>query len=179
MISLLGLFLMRLPYLYGVALASSLTVLVMLAATMTLLPALLGFAGHGINRLPVPGMNRTPADPDHSRAARWARGIQRRPLITGVASSVLLAMRPPCLGIRFGFPDAGNDPATSTTRIAYDMVAKGFGPGANGALIAVATPPPRPTKPASFSCVTSCALTRGCRRSPHLGQAPPAPASCW
>jgi RND superfamily putative drug exporter len=141
-ISLLGLFLMALPYLYGVALASSLTVLVMLAATLTLLPALLGFAGTSINRLHVPGIRRTPANPDQSRAAHWARWIQRRPLITGAASVVvLLVMAAPLLGIRFGFPDAGNDPKTSTTRVAYDLVAKGFGPGANGPLIAVAATP--------------------------------------
>lgn len=147
MISLLGLFLMRLPYLYGVALASSLTVLVMLAATITLLPALLGFAGTGINRLAVPGLNRSPADPDKSGAARWARGIQRRPLVTGAASVLLLlALATPLFGIRFGFPDAGNDPAASTTRVAYDLVAKGFGPGANGPLIAVAATPDAATQ---------------------------------
>jgi putative drug exporter of the RND superfamily len=141
-ISLLGLFLMGLPYLYGVALASSLTVLVMLAATVTLLPAMLGFAGHGINRLSVPGMNRAPVNPDHSRAAQWARWIQRRPLITGTASVLaLLALSAPVLGIRFGFPDAGNDPVASTTRVAYDLVAKGFGAGANGPLIAVVSTP--------------------------------------
>ncbi|MDQ3632417.1 MAG: MMPL family transporter [Actinomycetota bacterium] len=141
-ISMLGLFLMGFPYLYGVALASSLAVLLVLAANLTLLPALLGFAGHGVNRLRVPGLGRPVADPDRSRAARWARGVQRRPKLAAVVSvALLLAMTAPLTGIRFGFPDAGNEPATATTRVAYDMVSEGFGPGANGPLIAVVDTP--------------------------------------
>ncbi len=141
-VSLLGLFLMGLPYLYGIALSASFAVLIMLAATITLLPALLGFIGPRIDRLKIPGMNRAVVNPDTSRAARWAKMIQRRPLLAGVASiALLLFMATPVTGIRFGFPDAGNDPVNSTIRVAYDLVAKGFGPGANGPLIAVASTP--------------------------------------
>ena len=141
-ISMLGLFLMRLPYLYGVALSASLAVLVVLAASLTLLPAMLGFAGHRVNRLRIPGLGRVPADPDRTRAARWARGVQRRPRLALVASvALLLAMTAPLAGIRFGFPDAGNEPAGTTTRVAYDLVSEGFGPGANGPLFAVVDTP--------------------------------------
>ena len=141
-ISMLGLFLMGLPYLYGVALAASLAVLVVLAANLTLLPAMLGFAGHRVNRLRIPGLGRVAPDPDRTRAARWARGVQRRPKLALVASlALLLAMTAPLTGIRFGFPDAGNEAATSTTRVAYDLVSEGFGPGTNGPLFAVVDTP--------------------------------------
>ena len=141
-ISMLGLFLMRLPYLYGVALSASLAVLLVLAANLTLLPAMLGFAGRGVNRLKIPGLGRVAADPDRTRAARWARGVQRRPKLAVVASiALLLAMTAPLTGIRFGFPDAGNEASSSTTRVAYDLVSEGFGPGANGPLVAVVDTP--------------------------------------
>ena len=141
-VSLLGLFLMGLPYLYGVALSSCLAVLVVLAATLTLLPALLGFAGTRIDRLRLPGTRRPAPDMDASTAARWARGSQRRPLLAcGAAVAVLLVMAAPVSGIRFGVPDAGNDAVASTTRVAYDLMAEGFGPGADGPLLAVARTP--------------------------------------
>ena len=141
-ISMLGLFLMGLPYLYGVALAASLAVLLVLAANLTLLPAMLGFSGHKVNRLRIPGLGRVAPDPDHTRAARWARGVQRRPKLALVASiALLLAMTAPLTGIRFGFPDAGNEAASSTTRVAYDLVSDGFGPGTNGPLFAVVDTP--------------------------------------
>jgi RND superfamily putative drug exporter len=141
-IALLGLFIMRLPYLYGVALAASLTVLVVLAVTLTLLPAVIGFLGKRIDALRIPGLDRPPKDPDRTPSARWARGIVRRPVVAVVASLIVLAvLAAPLTGIRFGFPDTGNNPESYTTRQAYDMVAQGFGAGANASLIAVAETP--------------------------------------
>ena len=71
-IALMGLFLMRLPYLNGVALAASLAVLVVMAATATLLPAIIGLAGRRIDRLQIGRLGQPPADPDarRSRAGR-------------------------------------------------------------------------------------------------------------
>ena len=139
-IALAGLFLMRLPYLYGVALSSGIAVLTVMAATLTLLPALIGLLGRRIDRLQLGRFGRPVADPETTRAARWARGVARRPVIAVVATLLVLgALASPLTGIRFGFPDAGNDAAGTTTREAYDMVSAGFGPGANGPLIAVAT----------------------------------------
>jgi putative drug exporter of the RND superfamily len=141
-IALLGLFIMRLPYLYGVALAAGLTVLVVLAATMTIVPAVIGFLGKRIDALRIPGLNRPPKDPDRTPSARWARAIVRRPVVAVVASLIVLAvLAAPLTGIRFGFPDAGNNPQSYTTRQAYDMVAQGFGAGANASLLAVADTP--------------------------------------
>jgi putative drug exporter of the RND superfamily len=141
-IALMGLFIMRLPYLYGVALAASLTVLVVLAATVTLLPAVIGLLGERIDALHIPGLGRPPKDPDRTPSARWARAVVRRPVVAVVASLIVLALlAAPLTGIRFGFPDAGNNREAATTRQAYDMVAQGFGAGANASLIAVANTP--------------------------------------
>jgi RND superfamily putative drug exporter len=138
-ISLVGLFLMGLPYLYGAALAAMLAVVVVMLAAVTLLPALLGFMGRRVDRLRIPGTGRAPADLGATPAARWARGVQRRPVLAAVlATAVLVALALPTTGLRLGFPDAGNDREGTTTREAYDMIARGFGPGANGPLLVVA-----------------------------------------
>jgi RND superfamily putative drug exporter len=133
-VSLLGLFGMGLTAMRGAAVVTIIAVLVVMLAAVTLLPALLGFVGHRIDRLrlPVPRSSRRPL------GARWAVGVQRRPWLAlggGLAVLVLLAL--PFLGVRYGFPDAGNDRAGTTTRQAYDMLAEGFGPGANGPLLLV------------------------------------------
>lgn len=92
--------------------------------------------------LRIPGIGGAPADPDRSRAARWARGVRRRPKLAALGSvTLLLVMTAPLTGIRFGFPDAGNNPKTATSRVAYDLVSKGFGPGANDPLFVVAATP--------------------------------------
>ncbi len=138
-ISLLGLFVVGLPYLYGVALSAILAVLVVLAAAVTLLPALLGVARERVNRLRLPLTGRAAADPASAPAARWSRAVQRRPwvaLAAGVA--VLVALASPVTGLRIAFPDQGNDPAGTTTRAAYDLIARGFGPGAPGPLVLAA-----------------------------------------
>ena len=138
-ISLLGLFLMGLPYLYGAALSAIVAVLIVMAASITLVPALLGMAGRKIDRLHIPGTGRVPADPASTPAARWSRAVQRRPWTAAIAgAAVLLALAAPVSGLRLGFPDRGNDAPDTTTRQAYDLVAQGFGSGANGPLLLVA-----------------------------------------
>ena len=138
-ISLLGLFLMGLPYLYGAALAAIAAVVIVMAASVTLVPALLATAGSRIDRLRIPGANRTPADPAQAPAARWGRAVQRRPWVAAIAgAAVLLVLAAPVTGLHLGFPDRGNDAADTTTRQAYDLVSRGFGPGANGPLLIAA-----------------------------------------
>jgi RND superfamily putative drug exporter len=138
-ISLMGLFLMGLTYLYGVALSAIIAVLVVMAASVTLLPALLGFAGTRVNRFRIPGTGRVPADPDRTAAARWSRVVQRRPWTAALAGvAILLALAAPVTGLRLGFPDAGNEASGSMTRTAYDMTKAGFGAGAAGPLLLVA-----------------------------------------
>jgi RND superfamily putative drug exporter len=134
-ISLLGLFAMGLTYLYGVALAAIIAVFVVMAAAVTLLPAMLAFAGRRIERWRVPGL-RTGRAP---LAARWSAAVQRRPWVAVAAGvAVLLVLASPATGLRLGFPDAGNDRASTTTRHAYDLVTSRFGAGANGPLVVVA-----------------------------------------
>ncbi|HET9998053.1 MAG TPA: MMPL family transporter [Nocardioides sp.] len=129
-ISMLGILLMGQPAMNGFAFTVVLAVLVVMAASVTLLPAILGFAGHNIERLHVPFVAKGVRSYDASRWYRWSRFIQRRPWWAAIGSlAVLLALAAPFLGIRFGFPDAGNASPTLTTRQAYDLLADGFGPG--------------------------------------------------
>jgi RND superfamily putative drug exporter len=136
-VSLLGLFFMGVSYLRGVALSAGLAVLVVMAAALTLLPALLALLGERVNRLRIPGLAWTLRPPGpHSPAARWSRFVQRRPWPAAiVATAILLGLAAPVLGLRLGFPDAGNDQRDTSTRQAYDLIARGFGPGANGPLL--------------------------------------------
>ena len=138
-ISLLGLFLMGLPYLYGAALSAIVAVLIVMAASVTLVPALMAIAGPRIDQLHIPGTGRAAPDPDATPAARWGRAVQRRPWVAAIAGvAVLLVLASPFAGLRLGFPDRGNDATDTTTRQAYDVVSKGFGPGANGPLLVTA-----------------------------------------
>ena len=135
MIALFGLGAMGLEYLWATAVTTSATVLMMLLATLTLLPALLGFMGTNVDRGRVPFVRGDRGD-GHGIWTRWSHVVQRRPLVTGVvALAALLALAAPALTMRFGYPDAGTGPEHLSSRRAYDLVAAGFGPGANGPLI--------------------------------------------
>ena len=139
-ISLLGLFLMGLPYLYGAALATIVSVLVVMAASVTLVPALMAIAGTRIDRLRIPGTNRAAGRP--GRGAGRALGPRRPAPAVGRGGrrrrSCCSCSPRPFAGLRLGFPDRGNDAADTTTRQAYDLVSQGFGPGANGPLLLAA-----------------------------------------
>jgi putative drug exporter of the RND superfamily len=146
-IAVLGLFLTGLPYMYGVAISASLAVLVVMLAAVTLLPALLSYLGPRVDRLRIPLLGRRTKNVEadgESPAARWSHAVQRRPWPAAIAATlVLLALAAPALGMRLGFPDAGNDPPDTMTRQAYDLISEGFGPGANGPLVIVAELPDR------------------------------------
>jgi len=138
-IAVLGLCLTGLSYMYGVAIAASLAVLVVMLASISLLPALLAYLGHRVDRLHIPFLGRalrTEAKGGESPAARWSHMVQRRPWTFAIVATVLLlALAAPALGMRLGFPDAGNDPPDTMTRQAYDLNTEGFGPGTNGPLV--------------------------------------------
>ncbi|MDX6636195.1 MAG: putative drug exporter of the superfamily [Solirubrobacterales bacterium] len=143
-IAILGLFITGLPYMYGVAISASLAVLVMMFAAITLLPALLSYLGPNVDRLRIPllGRNLDAKEDGESPAARWSHAVQRRPWTAAiVAVAILLALAAPALGMRLGFPDAGNDQPDTMTRQAYDLISEGFGPGANGPLVIAAELP--------------------------------------
>ena len=140
-IAMLGQLLVGVSFLRGPAVASSLTVLLTMTAALTLLPAVLSKLGRGIDRWDPFGLRR------RSRSGpgfweRWAAMIQRRPLIAALASlAILLVLASPILALRLGSADAGTDAKGTTTRQAYDLLAKGFGPGFNGPMQIVAQLP--------------------------------------
>jgi len=145
-VSMLGLFAMGLSFMRGASIATIVAVFIVLAAAVTLLPALLGYFGRSVDRLRLP-LRRRPevqvAPGGHlvptRRWAGWSRFVNRHSIVaTVVGVGILLAMALPFLDVRYGFPDAGNDPADKSSRQAYDTVAEGFGPGANGPLLVAA-----------------------------------------
>ena len=147
MIALLGLLLLGLSFLHGAAIAAALAVLLTMFASLTVLPAVLSKAGDWIDRLrlPLPGRKRRAAAAAASESAAWGRWselIQRRPWPAAiVAVLILLALAIPALNMRLGTSDAGLDPEGTTTRNAYDLIARGFGPGVNGSFLLAADLP--------------------------------------
>jgi RND superfamily putative drug exporter len=144
-VALLGLLVLGVSFLNGVAVASAIVVLTTMTAAVTLIPALLGMFGMKVlsrrerRRLEAEG----PRDPKLDGFwPRWAKTVQehRLPLVAA-ALVVMLALAVPALSLRLGSSDAGQDPSSSTTRKAYDLLAEGFGPGFNGTFQIVAKTP--------------------------------------
>ena len=137
-IALLGMLVLRIGYISGLGIAAAVTVLFTVAAAATLLPALLGFLGMRV--LSRRERRRLAADgpaPDGTSGAwtRLAAFIQRHPApLAAAAATVMLVLAIPVLSLRLGSSDAANDPASTTTHQAYDLLATGFGPGFNGPL---------------------------------------------
>ena len=187
-VSLLGLLLMGLPFVAGLGLAAATTVALVMAGSVTLLPAAIGLLGDRVGTTRVRGVAasaligvallgfgtgfrlllvaiplavvvlvagsfRTSANPlrraiRHREAKplrdtgwyRLSRVVQSRPWLFAVGGTVvLLVLAAPALGLRLGFSDEGNFAEDTTTRKAYDLISEGFGPGANGPLLVVAT----------------------------------------
>ena len=157
-IALLGMFALGVGFLYGVAVAASVAVLFTVLAALTLLPALLGFLGPRVlgrrarRALAAGELTRTDAS---AGWARWGRTVQAHPVIIATAAGlVLVVIAVPFFSMRLGSSDSGSDPANTTTRKAYDLLAKGFGPGYNGPLQLVAQVR-GPAQQATFSAVTA------------------------
>ena len=139
-IALLGLFVVGLPFMDGLAAATIVAVALVLAAALTLLPAIFGFAGPAIDRLHIPGLlARTGTATGRGFWSRWSETVQKRPWVCAASALVVLVvLAVPLFSMRLAFSDAGNDPASLTTRQAYDLLADGFGPGFNGPLVVAA-----------------------------------------
>ena len=130
-VAILGLAVARIPFVTAGGIGISVVVLVMVLASITLLPALLGLAGHRVNGR---RMRRTSAA--GGRWRRWGEHVGRHAPAYAVAATVLLlALAAPVTALRLGFPDQGSMPPSRTERQAYDLIASGFGPGANGPLV--------------------------------------------
>jgi RND superfamily putative drug exporter len=135
-ISLLGMFFLGVPFVYGLALGAVAAVVMVLAAALTLLPALLGFAGRAIDRLHVPHLRRGHGAPSEGFWWQWSRIVQRHPwLAGGISLGILIVLIIPLFSMHQAFTDAGNDKANTMTRQSYDLLAQGFGPGSNGPLV--------------------------------------------
>ncbi|CAN5135523.1 hypothetical protein BH18ACT4_BH18ACT4_00510 [soil metagenome] len=154
-IAVLGLFTIGLNMIRGLAVGISLGVLMTMLAAVTLLPAILGFVGQGIDRLGLPHRKRAEGGDEASFWYRLSRLIQRRPwpaLVIGTVILVVLAL--PVLDLRLGFGDAGNSPTEDTTRRAYDLLTDGFGPGFNGPLLLVSETPGGPDDLEAFGALS-------------------------
>jgi RND superfamily putative drug exporter len=165
-IALLGMTLLGVSFLYGVAISASIGVLLVMLASLTLLPALLTIAGHKVARGSRRARARAAREASAGGAAagvgngrgigngngasaadltagggawlRWSRFVGARPALIALASAVvMLAIAAPAIALRLGSSDASNDPSGRTTHKAYELLAEGFGEGFNGPLLVV------------------------------------------
>ena len=138
-ISLLGILLMGFSLVEGVAVGGAATVAVTMLASVTLLPAVLGFVGRNIDRLRLPWFHRDETGHERSFWYRWSRLIQRRPLWPAlIGLAVLVTLSIPVFSIQLGFADASSGGTDRSSRRAYDLLSEGFGPGFNGPLVLAA-----------------------------------------
>lgn len=149
-IALLGMFALGVSFLYGLAVAAAIGVALTMVAALTLLPAMLGFIGPKVmsrkqkKNLALNGPRIVGAD-SKGFWPNWADRVQRYPwLSAGVALIIIVAIALPFFSLQLGSADQGTDPAGTPTRVAFDMLSKGFGPGFTGPLELVTVVPDNP-----------------------------------
>ncbi|MBC2876070.1 MULTISPECIES: MMPL family transporter [Streptomyces] len=142
-IALVGLAVVNIPMLTKMGMAAAGTVVVAVLVALTLIPALLGFAGRQVlarkvRKAKTVDEGGTPAADKPNMGTRWARFVLRRPVWVLVAGIVGLgALAAPAASLQLGLPDDSSQPVKTTQRKAYDMIAEGFSPGYNGPLMVV------------------------------------------
>ncbi|MER6598232.1 hypothetical protein C6W96_14005 [Streptomyces sp. CS149] len=151
-IALVGLAVVNIPMLTKMGFAAAGTVAIAVVIALTLVPALLGFAGKRVmgrkarkaadaekSAEPGNGADLTKsADAKPNMGTRWARFVLRKPvwvMLVGVLGLGVIAV--PAASLEMGLPDDGAQPKSTTQRQAYDMLSDGFGPGFNGPLMVV------------------------------------------
>ena len=133
-IALVALGVAKIPFLSVMGIAGAVGVVGAVIVSLTLLPAILGYAGARLAPKAV-------ADAHHTRrhtgrSATWVRWVTRIPVLTVVlVLAALGAMAVPAKDLRLALPDNGTSAPTSTQRLAFDAIARSFGPGANGPLV--------------------------------------------
>ena len=143
-ISVLGMLLMNLPFLQGVAFGSAAAVAVTVIGSVTLLPAMLGFAGKKIDSWRVPFLHSTETNYRSGGWFRWSRIVQRRPWVLGAAGlAVIVVLAIPAFSLKLGFPDETTQPKSRMSTQSYYMLVEGFGPGYTGRLLVAAELPNR------------------------------------
>ena len=135
-VAIAGLLATGIPFVGRMGIGSALIIAMVAVGAVTVLPTLMGAFARRLR----------PKRPEHvepsQRFGRWAGLITRRPLVAAIAGTLLLVLlATPFASLRLGQPDDGNDRAGSTTRVAYDRLAEGFGAGFNGPLVLAATTP--------------------------------------
>lgn len=147
-IALCGLAVVGIPFLTIMGVAAAGAVFLSLLLSLTLIPAMLGFAGDRLknfSRLPFGKAHsqriarQSVEAPEKSRGWRWARFVVHHRivvLISGVLFLVVLAL--PATQVELGLPGASSNPKSNTSRKAYDIITANFGPGFNGPLLVVA-----------------------------------------
>ena len=135
-IAILGLAVAGIPFMTAGGISISVIVAIMVISSITLLPALMGVAGHSINRFGLKRRNSDDGRAVSSNWERWGTHVSKNawPYMIGV-TAFLLALTAPVLGLHVGNPDEGTLPDSRTERRAYDLIADGFGPGINGPLV--------------------------------------------
>jgi putative drug exporter of the RND superfamily len=135
-IALVGLAVVNIPMLTKMGFAAAGTVVIAVLIALTLIPALLGFAGNRVLGRKV--RKGKPVGEKPNMGTRWARFVLRRPvtvLLAGVVGLGSIAV--PAASLEMGLPDDGSQPVSTTQRKAYDLLSDGFGPGFNGPLLVV------------------------------------------
>ncbi|MFJ4715017.1 MMPL family transporter [Streptomyces sp. NPDC088785] len=139
-IALVGLAVVNIPMLTKMGVAAAGTVAIAVLIALTLIPALLGYAGKRVHgrKARKAAASGAPADARPNMGTRWARFVLRRPVLVLVAGVIGLgAMAVPVASLELGLPDDGSQPTSTTQRKAYDLLSEGFGPGFNGPLMTV------------------------------------------
>ncbi|MGA5359647.1 MMPL family transporter [Streptomyces purpurascens] len=140
-IALVGLSVVNIPMLTKMGVAAAGTVAIAVLIALTMIPALLGYAGRKVKPMGEKGkrLGRASKKPERPNlGTRWASFVVRRPiavLLLGVIG--LGAAAVPASSLELGLPDDGSQPTSTTQRRAYDLLSEGFGPGFNGPLMVV------------------------------------------
>ncbi|BFU43547.1 MMPL family transporter [Krasilnikovia sp. MM14-A1004] len=152
-IALAGLAVVGIPFLTQMGLAAAGTVAISVLIALTLLPALLAFAGRRITAGHIPGLKEHDPEGDSAKptlGVRWVRAIVRRPVVALLAAVIGLGIVAiPAVHLRLGMPSDGTAAPDSTQRKAYDLLAGGFGAGFNAPLMVVVDTPAGSVKAAA------------------------------
>ncbi|MEP4592921.1 MAG: MMPL family transporter [Ilumatobacter sp.] len=133
-IAILGLAVAGVPFMTAAGVAISVIVLIMVVASVTLLPAFLGISGPWIDRFGIHRRGHSTGDGEGWQ--RWGRHVASHAWTYAIGvTALLIALTAPVLALDLGFPDDGALPESKMQRRAYDLVAEGFGPGVNGPLV--------------------------------------------
>jgi putative drug exporter of the RND superfamily len=175
MVCIAMLFALQASFLYGVAVAVAVVIGLTMLASLTLLPAMLGFLGPKVLRRGERKMLAQQGRQVEQAGGfwlRWAEGLGRKPQLPAVlALAVIAVLAIPFLSMRVGLDDASADPPSSTTYQACQLLAKGFGSGFNGPLLVVGQVNSPPTRHASRRSVIRPAASRAWPRSPRRSSA--------